>query len=540
MSDVPILTIAEAARLIAARRLSPLDLAKSCIDRVAAMDGVLNSFLLVTAELALEQARSAEADIMRHGPRGPMHGVPYALKDIYDTAGIRTTAQSARCKDRVPAEDAHAVTLLQAAGGVLLGKLATHEFATGGPSWDLPWKPARNPWDLSRFTGGSSSGSGAAVAAGLVPGALGSDTGGSIRLPAALCGVAGIKPTCGRVSKRGVLPLSFTFDNAGPLAWTVEDCAILLEAISGHDPLDPASADVPVPAFRAGLAGSVKGSRIGLIRHWYEVDGRASDEVIAAMDAAVGVLRSLGAEVVEVTLPPLIAFQACMRVISPADSFAIHADHLRAAPHEYGEIFRYRIMPGAFVPATDYIQALRQQRILVQIVLEALRDVDALITATTWREAPVLGSIRAEANFGAPTLTNPFNVAQIPALSLCNGFSATGLPLAMQIAGRPFDEATLFRIGHAYEQATGWRARRPVPPPTPFIDTPVDHAAPTPAPAVSEAYALLATRTGLPLDARQFAQLCQALPYVEAMGAALPRDLPPTAQLSVNVALDAE
>jgi aspartyl-tRNA(Asn)/glutamyl-tRNA(Gln) amidotransferase subunit A len=540
MSDLPILTIAEAARLIAKRELSPRDLARSCLDRIAATDGVLNSFITVTADLAMEQARAAEADIMRDGPKGPLHGVPYALKDIYDTAGIPTTAHSARCKDRVPAEDAHSVALLRAAGGVLLGKLATHEFATGGPSWDLPWKPARNPWNLSRFTGGSSSGSGAAVAAGLVPGAMGSDTGGSIRLPAALCGTAGIKPTYGRVSKRGVLPLAFTFDNAGPLAWTVEDCAILLQAVSGHDPLDPASADVPVPDFRATLNDGVKGTRIGWIRHWYEVDGRASDEVIATMDVAMEVLRGLGAEVVEVTLPPLIAFQACMRVISPAESFTIHADHLRTAPHDYGEMFRYRILPGAFVPATDYIQALRQQRVLVQAVLNTLRDVDALITATTWREAPLLAAIRAEANLAAPTLTNPFNVAQLPALSLCNGFCAAGLPLSMQIAGRMFDEATVFRIGHAYEQATSWRARRPEPPASPFVDTPVDQSAPPAASAVAEAYAVLAERAELPLDARQFAQACQALPYVEAMGVALRRDLPFGAELAINVALQGE
>ncbi|GGJ38667.1 amidase [Neoroseomonas lacus] len=540
MTALRLLTIAEAARRIAARDLSPVELTRAFLDRIATTDGVLHSFIAVTADAALAEAKQAEAAIMAGGARGPLHGVPYALKDIYDTAGLATTAHSARCKDRVPDTDAHAVAMLRAAGGVLLGKLATHEFATGGPSWDLPWPAARNPWDIARFPGGSSSGSGAAVAAALVPGAMGSDTGGSIRLPAAFCGTAGIKPTYGRVSKRGVLPLSFTLDNAGPLAWTVEDCAILLQAIAGHDPLDPASADVPLPDFRATLANGVKGLRIGVVRHWYDGDRRASPEVIAAMDAAIEVLRALGAEIREVTLRPLADYQACMRIIGLSESFAIHADHLRDTPQDYGEVFRYRIMPGAFVPATDYVQALRLQRVLAQQMFDALRDVDALVTASIWGEAPLMAPMRAEANFAAPPLTNPFNVSQLPALSLCNGFSAAGLPLSMQIAGRAFDEATVLRIGHAYEQATPWRARRPEVPATPFIDSAADQTAPPPSDAARETYAVLAARAALPLDARQFAQACEALPHVEAMGAALPRNLPFGAELATTNLFDAE
>lgn len=540
MSELHWLTIAEAGRRIAARELSPVELTQALLDRIEAVDPALGSFIAVTAELALSEAKQAEAEVMAGGPRSPLHGVPYALKDIYDTAGIATTGHSARCRDRIPAEDAPSVTKLREAGGILLGKTATHEFATGGPSWDLPWPPARNPWDLTRFPGGSSSGSGAAVAAGLVPGALGSDTGGSIRLPAAFCGTAGIKPTYGRVSKRGVLPLSFTLDNAGPLAWTAEDCAILLQATAGHDPLDPASADLPVPDFRASLHAGVKGLRIGLVRHWYETDGRASDEVIAAMDAAVEVLRSLGAEVREVTLRPLAEYQSCMRLITLAESFSIHGDWLRTRPDDYGEVFRYRIMPGAFVTGTDYVQALRQQRILAQGMYDALREVDALITPSSWGEAPVMAPMRAEANFAAPPLTNPTNVSQLPTLSLCNGFSAKGLPLSMQIAGRAFDEATVFRIGHAYEAATSWRARRPALPAAKVQDAPADQAAPPPGEAARATYGILAARAALPLDIRQFAQIAEASPHVEAMAATLPRDLTFGAELSTTFAFDGE
>ncbi len=535
-----ILTIAEAARRIATRDLSPVELTKACLDRVAALDPVLNAFIAVTADQAMAEAKAAEAEIARSGPRSPLHGVPYGLKDIYETAGIATTGHSARCVGHVPVADAPSVAKLREAGGVLLGKLATHEFATGGPSWDLPFPPARNPWDPTRFPGGSSSGSGAAVAAGLVPGAMGSDTGGSIRLPAAFCGTAGIKPTYGRVSKRGVLPLSYTLDNAGPLAWTVEDCAILTQATAGFDPEDPGSADVPVPDFRAGLGAGVKGLKIGLVRHWYETDRRASDDTIAAMDAAIAVLRELGAIVTEVSLSPLAAYQACMRTIGISESFAIHADWLRSRPQDYGEVFRYRVTPGALVPAPDYVQALRLQRVLAQGVLEALRDQDALITAGSWGEAPVMASMRAEANFAAPPLTNPFNVSQTPALSLCNGFGAAGLPLAMQITAKPFDEATVFRIGHAYERATPWRARRPSVPTTPVRDAPVNQAAPTPSEAARATYGAMAERAALGLDAARLAQLCEAMPHLEGMAAQLPRTLPFGAEPSLSVVFPGE
>jgi aspartyl-tRNA(Asn)/glutamyl-tRNA(Gln) amidotransferase subunit A len=296
-----LLTIAEASALIAARKLSPVELTKACLDRIEALDHQLHSFLLVTEERALADARAAEAAIMADGPKGPLHGIPIGLKDIFKTKGIRTTAHSAQLANYVPAEDATTVELLAGAGTVLMGKLATHEFALGGPSFDMPWPPAHNPWNPAHFTGGSSSGTGAAVAAGLILGGMGSDTGGSIRGPSALCGIAGIKPTYGRVSRAGVLPLSFALDHAGPMARTVEDCAIMLQALAGYDPRDPASAKKPVPDFGKG----VRGVKIGLIRDFYETDKTASPATRKGIDDAVKTFGELGAQVHQIKISPL-------------------------------------------------------------------------------------------------------------------------------------------------------------------------------------------------------------------------------------------
>ena len=298
------LTIVEAGRLIERKELSPIELIESRIDRIMRLDGSLNSFICVLAEQALAEARAAEAEITSGHYRGPLHGIPIGLKDLYETAGVATTGHSKLMRDHVPRADAFSVARLRDAGAIILGKLATHEFALGGPSFDLPWPPARNPWETNRFTGGSSSGTGAAVAAGLVLGGTGSDTGGSIRNPAAFCGLAGIKPTYGLVSRTGILPLAFSLDHAGPLAWNAEDCAILLQAMAGHDPSDPASASRPVPDYRAALRGPVRGLRIGLIGHFYERDNVANATTGKAIAAAAKTFESLGCEVRELTLSP--------------------------------------------------------------------------------------------------------------------------------------------------------------------------------------------------------------------------------------------
>src|SRR5215475_6843972 len=322
------LTIAEAARLIETRELSPVELVESRLDRIARLDSRLHSFIRVLADDARREARAAEAEIAAGRYRGPLHGVPVGLKDIYETAGVATTGHSKVMQDHMPQADAVAVAKLREAGAVIVGKLATHEFALGGPSFDLPWPPARNPWDLSRFTGGSSSGTGAAVAAGLVLGGTGSDTGGSIRGPAAYCGLAGIKPTYGLISRMGILPLAFSLDHAGPMAWTAEDCAILLQAMAGHDPSDPASASRPVPDYRAALQGAVKGLRIGLIRHFYESDNLANAATRQAIATAAKTFEGLGCNVRELILSPLADWAACGNAILNAEAYAIHEANL--------------------------------------------------------------------------------------------------------------------------------------------------------------------------------------------------------------------
>jgi aspartyl-tRNA(Asn)/glutamyl-tRNA(Gln) amidotransferase subunit A len=531
------LSIAEASRLMATKELSPVELTRAYLERIDALDAKLHAYITVTADLAIDQARAAEKDILSQGPRSPMHGIPFALKDIYDTAGIATTGHSRLTRDRVPEANAACTERLLDAGGILLGKLATHEFATGGPSYDLPWPPANNPWLLDRFPGGSSSGAGAAVAAGLAPGAMGSDTGGSVRLPAAYCGLAGMKPTFGRVSKRGVLPLSWSLDNCGPLTWTVEDCAIMLQIIAGYDPLDPSSANYPVPDYRAGIEDGISGMRIGLVRHFYERDATAEPAVIDAMNAAVEVLRNLGAEVVEVELPSLDLFQACNRIITMSEAFAIHEQSLTHRPEDYGAVTRYRILPGAMISAAEYLAALRQQRECAAQTLAVLHAVDVLLTATIFGPAPVQAAMRAEANFARPPLTNPFNLAQLPAITLCNGYSEEGLPLAMQIAGRRFDEATCFKVARAYEKATSWRDRRPQ-----LLEPETETAGVDPRAsgdgqhedaARRADYAAMTQRLELGLDEAQFRDLVEVMPHVEAMIDRLRRDRPYTDEPSL-------
>jgi aspartyl-tRNA(Asn)/glutamyl-tRNA(Gln) amidotransferase subunit A len=455
------LTIAQASALISKRELSPVELVESRLARIEQFDGKLNSFIRVMRTEALAGARAAEAEIMAGRSRGPLHGIPIGLKDIYETKGIPTTGHSKVLIDHVPQQDAASVRRLTDAGAIVLGKLATHEFAFGGPSFDLPWPPARNPWDTSRFTGGSSSGTGAAVAAGLVLGGTGSDTGGSIRGPAALCGLAGLKPSYGRVSRAGILPLAFSLDHAGPMAWTPEDCAIMLQAMAGHDPDDPASADRPVPDYRAAISGDVKGLRIGLIRHFYETDNPANEATCHAITAAVKVFEDLGCSVRELRLSPLADWSACGMAIMLSEAYAIHEAYLRERFTDYGEIFRDRMALAALIAASDYVQALRRRRELAAEFATAMADLDVVITAATPNEAPPIDAIPKFAIFERPSLTMPFNVTGAPAMSVCCGYTPAGLPLAFQLAGKPFDEATVLRVAHAYEKATPWRSRRP-------------------------------------------------------------------------------
>ncbi len=457
----PVPTIAEASRLIETKALSPVELLDLCHRRIQAFDKDLNSFILVTEEHARTAARRAEADIAAGHRRGPLHGIPIGLKDIYATKGIRTTAHSRILADHVPNEDSTVWARLADAGAVLLGKLATHEFAMGGPSFDLPWPPARNPWNTQHFTGGSSSGSGAAVAAGLVLGATGSDTGGSIRHPSALCGIAGVKPTYGLVSRHGILPLAFSLDHAGPMAWTVEDCAILLQAMAGHDAKDPASVEVPIPDYRAALRQDLKGIRVGVIRHYHEQEMPAAPEVTQSIDMALEAMRDLGAEIRDVRLPDLADFSACGTVILLAEALSVHAKTFQTRFNDYGEVFRDRIAVGALVSGTDYVQALRMRRQLAAETLVAMKDVDVMVGAAMPGPALKIEAVDKFGTYKRPTYAIPHNITGMPVVTVCCGFSGSGLPLGLQVIARAFDDATALGVAHAYERASPWRTQRP-------------------------------------------------------------------------------
>ena len=461
-SDPCFLSVAEAASLIAAKRISPVELTRAYLARIERLNGTLHAYVRVLHDEALAAARAAEAEILAGRYRGPLHGIPIGLKDIYDTAGIPTEGGSKSCLGRIPAKDATTTRLLKEAGAVLLGKLTTWEFAIGGTAFDAPFPPARNPWNIDHDPAGSSSGSGAAVAAGLCAMAMGSDTGGSIRWPAAWCGLAGLKPTYGRVSRAGIMPLSFSLDHAGPLTWTVEDAAIVLQAIAGHDASDPASARCPVADYRAALAGgNLRGLRLGVARAMFERDCVGSEEMLSAFDESVGVLRELGASIAEIELPPLALYNATAYLIARSEGFAIHEKALRERPQDYGALARDRLTIGAYVRASDMVQAMRRRQMLVEATTAAMGGVDAILLPTAPDPAPRLGDLAPYFGNQRPTYMRPFNLTGQPALSVCNGFDNAGLPLSLQIVGRCFDEAMVLRIGHAYERTTPWRGRRP-------------------------------------------------------------------------------
>ncbi|MGG5819228.1 amidase [Falsiroseomonas sp. HW251] len=454
-------SLSEAARLIAAKALSPVELTRAALARAEALNPRLHAFLRITGDVALRQAQEAEARQMTGTLRGALDGIPVAHKDIYETAGIPTTANSRILIDHVPARDAAAVASWATAGAVMIGKLATHEFASGGPSFDLPWPPPRNPWDTTRSTAGSSSGTGAAVAAGIILGGTGSDTGGSIRLPAAWCGIAGVKPTYGLCSRRGVLPLSHSMDTVGPMAWTVEDCAILLQAMAGHDAEDPSSADRPTPDLLSGLRHGVRGLRIGVVRHFHEDELPASPAVRAGIERLLAVLRGEGAEIREVTLPPLREFHAAGWVALMAEALAIHQPWLQTRFRDYGRILRERLSIAALITGADYVQAQRRRRELCDAVAAAMRDCDLLITAGQPAEAPPIESLGTWATLQGPNLTVPFNLTGQPVVSVCTGYGEGGLPVGAQIVARPFEDALALRAGHAFECATAGERRRP-------------------------------------------------------------------------------
>ena len=521
------LTLAEAARLISLRQLSPVEYAENLLARTEALEPQLNAFITRTPDVAMAAARRAEAEIMHGNLRGPLHGMPFALKDIYDTAGILTSGHSRTCIDRVPNEDATTVARLKAAGGVLMGKLATHEFAHGGPSFDLPWPPARNPWNTAHFTGGSSSGSGAAVAARLVPASLGSDTGGSIRGPAGLCGIAGLKPTYGLVSRAGVLPNSYSYDHCGPMARTSQDCALLLNVIAGHDRADPASSARPFDDFAKGIADGIKGLRIGVVRHFWEKDLSVNAELSAALEQALEVLRTLGARAQDVTMRPLQTYSDVKIVMAETELFSLHLPELIARAGAFGQDFRARSLAACLFTAEDYVRASRERRAMIEEMQPLYQRCDLLLTANG-SPAPRLDAHDPLAFWRRPNFTSPFNCTGGPALALPCGFSRDGLPLSLQIAGRPHEDALVLRAGHAYETATGLSRRQPnlIPAGRPAA---LDAKAWRPdasqvEPTVRAFAENAATRAGLRLAPEHMEELVAVAPWAMAMARRLRRD----------------
>ena len=461
MSDLRWMTAAQAAQAIAARQLSPVELMSALLERIGRLDPKLHVFIRLDGDAAMDAARAAEAEIASGRLRGPLHGVPVGIKDIIDVAGLPTTCHSKLLIDHVADADAACVSRLRGAGAIVLGKLSTHEFAIGGPSFDLPWPPARNPWNTDHHPGGSSSGSGAGVAAGLFPMALGSDTGGSVRNPASACGIVGLKPTYGLVSRRGVFPLSFTLDHVGPLTRTVADNALMLAVIAGHDPLDPGSAAAPAGHYASGLERGTRGLRIGFIRHFHEADMPADPEVSGALEQVVHILTSLGADVRDVRLPTLDEFAAVNRVILQSEAWAIHAPWLRERPGDYGQLARRRLMAGAFMTAGDYVQASRRRLEMIAAVEDALRDVDVLLCASAM-DPPSRIEDAAETERTYPRQARtPFNVTGHPALAMMAGIAGNGLPLSVQFVARYFAEATLFQIAREWERAAGTNEMHP-------------------------------------------------------------------------------
>jgi aspartyl-tRNA(Asn)/glutamyl-tRNA(Gln) amidotransferase subunit A len=510
------------------RALSPVELATGLIERIHRYDRNINAVTTLTAESCLQRARVAEIEIRTGRWRGPLHGVPFLLKDIIETEGIRTGAGSRICDNFIPVEDAEVVKRMYSAGAVLVGKATTHEFAHGGPSFDLPWPPARNPWNTNHFSGGSSSGSAAAVAAGFVPIALGTDTGGSIRIPAAMCGTVGLKPTYGLVSRRGIIPNSYSLDTCGPLTRTVEDAALGLQAIAGFDPGCPGSVDGPIPDYVGALARGIEGLRIGVLRHFWERDHVASAPVASAMEDALDVLRGLGAQLGTAHMRPIQQYSDVKVIMSESELLSIHQQDFIDRPQAFGRIFAGRVLGACLFSATDYVNAQRERRLMAQEAGRLFEDFDVLVTLGPG-PAPRLADHNPLAEkWSKPSLTAPFNVTGQPAIAVCMGFAQNGMPLSMQIVGRSFDEAMVLRVAHAYEQATGWCLRRPQ-----LAETVVEHEAPPPppqVPAISELdeFAIdearrAAARAGLVLPDDMIVQIAAAAPHALAMATRLRR-----------------
>ena len=462
-SEIPFLSASELSRLIASREVSPVDATEAYIERIDSLDFKFNAYLTVTRKMAMDAAQAAEREIAAGNYRGPMHGVPVAVKDQFHSAGVRSTGGSRILADFVPDEDATVIANLKQAGAVLLGKTNLTEFAITG--FSHRYSTPRNPWDLNTYAGGSSSGSGAATGAYLCATSLGEDTGGSIRFPATWCGLVGLRPTWGLVSRYGVMRGVWSMDTVGPISRTVEDAAITLGAIAGHDPKDGHTSAASVPDYRASLGKGIDGLRIGVVTEQMESELVDSD-VRSAVERAISVLGELGATVEEVSLPLATiagAVTGTLLAVEPANN---HAKWVRDNISDYGHDDRILLLTGSVMPAQYYNKALKLRELIRRQVLDALSGYDALVFPTAGRGAqPVEDDPKVTSKQTSSRLpflfTRLFNIASCPAMSVPCGFDDRGMPVGLQIGGKPFSEETLFRIGHAYEQATEWHTQRP-------------------------------------------------------------------------------
>ncbi len=468
MTDLVWKSMGELARLVATKAVTPVEVVQAHLDRIGALDETIRSYITVMGDSARAAAKAAEARVNARETLGPLHGVPIGLKDLYCTKGVKTTGGSRILGNWMPTEDATVVTRLAAAGGIMLGKLNMHEFAYGPEGLNAHYGTPWNPWDRTthRICGGSSSGSGAAVAAGLCPGALGSDTGGSIRIPSSLCGLTGLKPTYGRVSRAGALPLAWSLDHVGPMCRSAADCALMLGAMAGYDPRDPSTSVLPVPDYAAALTGQVTGLRIGLLGRFFLESAGAPQR--QATEKAVKTLEGLGASVREITLEQMKHAAAASAAVISAESYAYHEPWLRTRAAEYGPDVRERLLVGAFVSGSEYLKGQRVRRLIRDEVDRALGDLDVLIAPTLPIAAVPVGAREVEID-GKPQpvrpslvrYTRPFNVSGHPVASVPCGFTVDGLPIGMQVIGRTFDEATVLRLADAYQRVTDWHTRRP-------------------------------------------------------------------------------
>ena len=465
---VPELSLTSAVSLIRRGELSPVELVRAVLDRIAGYDKTLSAYIACQGDEAVQAARRAEDDMAHGRSLGPLHGIPVAVKDLFFTAALPTTAGTRILSDQFPREDATVIRSLKDAGAILLGKLNLHELAYGITSDNPHFGPVRNPWDLTRISGGSSGGSAAAVTASLCFASLGTDTGGSIRIPAACCGVVGLKPTYGRVSRHGVLPLAWSLDHVGPITKTVEDAALVLQVIAGPDPQDPTTSHLSVPNYCRALEGGLKGVRVGTPRDFFFDPAEIDPFVMAAVEEALHVMQEAGASVEEISIPFLRHAPAIQLLTIASEATANHSRLLRSRGRELGEDVRRRLELGEFVAAAQYVRAQQVRRLLVQDFSTAFRRVDLLVTPTLPVVAPPIGAqtikIHDVPKRLQPTLTrftSPFNLTGLPAISLPCISGGENLPVGLQIVGRPFDEATILRAAYTYQQATPWHTHRP-------------------------------------------------------------------------------